>query len=85
MIAYIRRFQLQVRSTPKVLEQYTLHITSRDASGVTTQDATISAPYASWFSADQAFHAKKFRAWLASEVAVLKDVEAGSEGKGKGE
>lgn len=58
---------------------YSLHVTSRDASGAsgaTMQDAAISAAYARWFSSDGEFHADKFRAWLASEVLVLKDLKA---------
>ncbi|KAG5290792.1 signal peptidase complex component [Histoplasma capsulatum G186AR] len=63
-------------STKKHSPLYTLRIRHTSSSGAILQDATISAPFSRWFSADGTFHPEPFKHWLSSEVKALKGVES---------
>ncbi|KAJ5097723.1 hypothetical protein N7456_008444 [Penicillium angulare] len=51
---------------------YKIHVVYKSPAGKVLQDKRFEAPFTQWFSADGIFHPKPFRAWLASQVDVLR-------------
>ncbi|OJD17071.1 hypothetical protein AJ78_02820 [Emergomyces pasteurianus Ep9510] len=75
--------KLQISSsTKKHSPLYTLRIRHTSKSGAVFQDATVSAPFSKWFSADGAFHPEPFKHWLNSEIKALKGLDLASGDKG---
>ncbi|KLJ06507.1 hypothetical protein EMPG_10105 [Blastomyces silverae] len=68
-------------STKKHSPLYTLRIRHTSNSGVVLQDATVSAPFSRWFSADGTFHPEPFKHWLNSEIKALKGVDLATSDK----
>ncbi|PGH33611.1 hypothetical protein GX50_03600 [[Emmonsia] crescens] len=68
-------------STKKHSPLYTLRIRHTSKSGAVLQDATVSAPFPKWFSADGTFHSEPFKHWLNSEIKALKGVDLAAGGK----
>ncbi|ODH19201.1 hypothetical protein ACO22_06180 [Paracoccidioides brasiliensis] len=68
---------LQIRSsTKKHSPLYTLHIKHTLKNGAVLQNASVSAPFSKWFSADGTFHPEPFKQWFTSEVKALKGVDS---------
>ncbi|EEQ84701.1 signal peptidase complex component [Blastomyces dermatitidis ER-3] len=68
-------------STKKHSPLYTLRIRHTSNSGAVLQDATVSAPFSRWFSADGTFHPEPFKHWLNSEIKALKGVDSATSDK----
>ncbi|KAL4890615.1 microsomal signal peptidase 25 kDa subunit-domain-containing protein [Aspergillus ambiguus] len=65
---------------------YKLRVQYQSATGKTLQEKEIQAPFTTWFSGNGVFHPGPLRAWLASEIEVLrlaaKEVEKKTGGVG---
>ncbi|EAU35216.1 conserved hypothetical protein [Aspergillus terreus NIH2624] len=51
---------------------YKVRVQYRSAADKVLQEKEIEAPFTRWFSADGVFHPAPLRAWLASEIEVLR-------------
>ncbi|PGH12727.1 hypothetical protein AJ79_04088 [Helicocarpus griseus UAMH5409] len=64
-------------SSKKHSPLYTLRVRHTSKTGKVLQDATLSAPFSSWFSADGTFHMEPFKLWLTTEIKALQGVGQG--------